>query len=90
MKIINTLNIFEASYYLMDSGNSLKEATLTKGGFINYALFCTDEVTKMKDEFSGGLANVNLQCYLWKFGSLYKRSIKLQGNEAFLTQGGNV
>ena len=86
MKTINTLNIFEASYYLSNSGNSLKDAVLTKGGFINYTLLCTDEVTKMKAEFAGGLANVNLQCYLWKFQDLYKKSITLQENESFLTK----
>jgi len=84
MKIINTLNIFEASYYLTESGNCLKESTLTKGGFINYCLFCTDEVNKMKDDFAGGLARVHLQTYLFKYKDLYRISKKLEASN----QGG--
>lgn len=88
MTVFTTHNIFEASFLLTDPENVLKEAALDAHGSVKYTLLCTDEAVRMKDEFSGGLAHVNLLCYLLQFKSLYQKSLRLQKDEAFLTQGG--
>lgn len=85
MKTIHTRNIFEAAYYLLGSETILEEMSLTENGTIKYCFTGPDYILKaMRDSILSGLADVNLQCYVWKFQELYKKSRELQQNEAFL------
>lgn len=88
-RIIISYNIFESSFYMTNLSTKLKDVTKTATGRIAYHLSVDKKkYEEMKETYQGGVATTNIKCYLWKFEELYKKSLKLYGNEGFLIHGG--